>query len=762
MSLSYSDDLATLLSHSSGTTHPNHTRGLIHTSSIPLCTTVNSNFLLKRKINSETQFNLSLSHDSSEGSNCCSMRSCMFAFYDQRIKKRDLELIPMNCPCQKVQEGLGHELTSMCFLKYIRMIEPVPSWREEVVTEEDDGETIEPKNIMFCHNSQSILDEKYGKSMRDHTGSTGWKNLVKSNIHKALSTLWWYYEHQKDMKIRNKVFSLYNSFNESQVRLIISQSLHTINGIIVKLMLSFGKSIKSYRELAHSSAIMFVHLINEYSLAPFPEPSMIFPENSLFLDLKNFCAYVKARFHSPCHDTRIKTFFFKGETSVFNRVFRRYLNMWYQEAVSAMNSGTDYTLTMNFIGKAITLTQGRVTGYLPQILAEVNRRSFRLRVNRERELISREKAKLITVCLKEYLTDSGLPREVLQSEDLSDKEIVADIYSALEILFKQSASESTFVTKGGKLEDSRVIFNIAKKNNWQVPVRDPNDNTILSFIDCSDLNEDHDLERTIFWISYAVFNNYYHNKGRRGNFPYTELMDGNKPYNVEDIFKARIVHVSEPLKERNLTASSLLYGVILTPAGKLGQRALSRCKEHTSGLSLSGPDWKHLRRISSLSLDDTSFIYDDSTGLLRPEVVNSFMDWTDSTDFISKMVAYIHLRFFFDWISLPLMYLNLVLEIVTEPQPVSEVIHYHSENDSSRNIRWSGKINEGMMMGNPLTKLVLHLVHSSGLGLVISSAKRRGKYVERNIGKSQTNDVKIDKLKILKYKNQFLSRPMSK
>jgi hypothetical protein len=221
----------------------------------------------------------------------------------------------------------------------------------------------------------------------------------------------------------------------------------------------------------------------------------------------------------------------------------------------------------------------------------------------------------------------------------------------------------------------------------------------------------------LFWISYQLFLNYFHKKGDKhwenSYVPFT--FSTGEDYEPA-IMDTKIVHISEPGKERNLTKSHATLAWFLTPASKITQGALALLPEHKAGLLESGHEWRHQKRVSALS-DESGFIYDPVTGYTRDSIHHFFKDWTESTDFITKSVGWALLRGLLDFLAFPSSYKRLVLQTVLEPQPVVEAIHRSILDDGGEiiePIKWNGFIRDGFMMGNPMTKTILHLAHIPG------------------------------------------------
>jgi len=66
-----------------------------------------------------------------------------------------------------------------------------------------------------------------------------------------------------------------------------------------------------------------------------------------------------------------------------------------------------------------------------------------------------------------------------------------------------------------------------------------------------------------------------------------------------------------------------------------------------------------------------------------------------------------------EYSSFPEAYKLMVLQLVLTPQPVEEVLLDYSDHK----FLYKGFIRNGFMMGNPVTKSVLHLLHVSELNL---------------------------------------------
>jgi hypothetical protein len=373
-----------------------------------------------------------------------------------------------------------------------------------------------------------------------------------------------------------------------------------------------------------------------------------------------------------------------------------------------------------------------VLGYLPDCIAEVKRKQFRNTVSRVPEKPPRENIRLIQKAVEDELSRNSIPRDFMTTTVHSDgisQSRFQEAMTAIEIPLKGSASTDHFVRQGGKIEDARILINLAIDNKWKIPIRDLHDHEVIEtfMVDRIDETSDRDYVRPLFWLSYTIILNHFIGKGFYPQQLYYPLKNKGVLFEPDPML-ASIVHISEPGKERNLTKSTGYLAWFLTPASKITQDTLSLLPEHEAGLRASSHEWRHQKRISALS-DESGFIYSILDGKTKPGVFQSFKDWTESTDFIGKHVGWAHLRTLFRYISFPEGYATLVGNAITEPQPVTEVVAFKNlDGLEFEPVRWSGQISEGFMMGNPMTKTILHLIHVSERNVVRHMLERLGAY----------------------------------
>nr|UYL95395.1 MAG: hypothetical protein [Kunming Narna tick virus 2] len=721
----HDESLSALASHGGRKFSTAYSRYVIHTATIPLASTLDQGYLITDE-NCESYFH---GYEAGEKVDVhCPLRSCMFV---KANGARGRERLRANCPCGQVALENG-SMQPLCFLVYIR------SLNRNLVGWEQDGqppENIDPQEIMFCQNSTGVFDNSYPGFLRDRIKLTGWGHVNDKNLIDVMKALYWYRKYSYQYKLDKKLRELMNRLGIRKTKHIVMQSVHTINSLLVKKMMAFSPEIEGYEPMAKHTAWAFRDLLEIYGMAPQWNAGgqMVEPLNGFAQDAKNFSNFVKSTFHKEDRMTRLSITEWRASTKSFGGFFGTELKRLraYVESVYSA-SGTDYTLSPAWIFRMTTLCQTRGLGYLPDAIAECRRQAFRTTVNRKPIAVEPEMMHLQSIAVKQRLA-SKIPPLILSGDRIhslkdEEKEMFQEVFSRIAMPIKGSASLDTFVKDGGKIEDARHLLQLARENSWKVPVRDLSTHEIREYIQVSGAPEEmEDVSRPLFWISYQLFLNHWSKRGRWDKEDYHPLYIGGVEY-APNIMDAKIVHISEPgMKERNLTKSHAALAWFLTPGAKLAQATLAILPEHRAGLLESGHEWRHQKRISPLS-DESGFIYDSRTGKVYSDIRHVFKDWTESTDFICKAVGYVHLRAFFDYVGFPPAYARLILLTIVEPQPVTEVVSVSQSgpDEQIEPVQWSGSINEGFMMGNPMTKPILHLVHESEHAVSILYLKRRG------------------------------------
>jgi hypothetical protein len=701
---SESEVLTTLTSHGGFAFKPQYSEFVVHTHSVPLASAVDNHYL-------KTEGVVSLFHGFEAGNKGieCPKRSCMYINKDGR---RSHETIPKNCPCQNVVGPDGGPLKPRCFIAYVRSLGKLLASEHEV------EENLDPAKIMFCQTHVSLFDNKYPGWFRDNLGVSGWGHVTDDYLTAALRALYWYRVYTKPLGLDKMVIDAIERQGLRLVKHAVSQAIHTINGVLIKRFMAFCPESVRYQDYAKQTAYMFRDLLRDY-LHPltYEGGKMVEPKDSTYMELKEFLNTVKSTFHGASFERRKKWLEFDFKSKSLRRMFSEIKRLRSLVEVK-FQQGTDYTESPAWIFRCTTLCQTRVLGYLPNAVAEVRRKTFRDNVSRPLVRTPREQLILIEKSVEEELSRAEVPRGFMERPYWAGQkaeERFNNAMAAIELPLKGAASVDNFVKDGGKIEDARVLLDLAIKERWQIPVRDLHDHEVIEtlMVDRDGLKSTTDYVRPLFWISYTVILNFFVKKGFIKGVEYYPLRKGSGTFDP-DPMEASIVHISEPGKERNLTKSTGFLTWFLTPASKITQDTLAEMPEHMAGLKASGHEWRHQKRVSALS-DEAGFIYDPVTGYTIDSVYHSFKDWTESTDFIGKLIGWAHLSSFLKYISFPRGYTEMIAMAILEPQPVVEVVSLKNfeEEIEYTPVRWEGFISEGYMMGNPMTKTILHLVHVS-------------------------------------------------
>jgi len=256
-------------------------------------------------------------------------------------------------------------------------------------------------------------------------------------------------------------------------------------------------------------------------------------------------------------------------------------------------------------------------------------------------------------------------------------------------------------------------------------MRDLDDGTITDYLQLHPglEVEKPDFQGFLFWISVQIVLNWAGRKFR----PYKKFvyeLPESESFETE-LWKMRIVHISEPGKERNLTKTSSCLTWFLTVASKVSQTILAFNQDHRAGLVLSAQDWMHQRRVSSESYE-SDWMYDKNTRKRVSGIWNGFQDWTESTDYIPKQVGTMALHSWFTYVDFPRWYSDLIMVVCAQNYDVSEYTHTEWVNGTTERQYYCGQVTEGFMMSMPLTKTILHLMHDINIGTVHELLRRIG------------------------------------
>jgi len=500
----------------------------------------------------------------------------------------------------------------------------------------------------------------------------------------------------------------------------IKQSLHTINGLLIKKFLAFGPEIVSYRTLNDQIARLFRDFIVDYLKESRTEETPN-GDPSIFEEAKTFFNYVKEFHDHQLLNKRLSWLNYNFSNRALGTFFGREMNLLRGYILSRKTDGLgDYTKSMAYNYRAVELSQTRNLGYLPHYLAREQAEEFQKVVTRDLESLPVEEFKYIYQLVRKELRDGGIADGRLKD----DKSLNRAIKDSVKFELKNTASIKSTVSEGGKLEDARKFLQLIRENGWRIPIRDLRDFSITDYTPALEkLPEDNDagfnLSSILFWFSLQNTINFLvvRKLWDRGNF--YPLFHGGKIFMEKGILDAKILLINEPGKARKLVKSHPIFNWMLIPGAKISQKILAEHPDHKAGLELGAHDWMHSKRISGES-EESSFMYNNITGRSKPTIFAGYTDWTEATDRMAKRRGIAHLRAYFDHISFPEAYGKIIMIMIREPQDVVEVVRRTTMDEFIEDVPmiWKGQIKEGFMMGNQMTKTLLHLCHVSERGFV--------------------------------------------
>jgi len=690
-----------------------------HTSTIPLATVVDFEWLVGKendyqcKVIPEFHGHSSGGCEDSDGESVCSKRSCMYiGSYD---RKRKTAHRYMNCACQRPEvlkarpgDDKGRKFKPFCFMKFLRN-------QGEALKRAQGDKTplqIDPEEVMFCPDAFSVLDAKFSGPMLDHCkfigGGISCMNDCKTadQLIGILRTLYWFREFWRKFNFVDKIREQVKTHGVRFVIKAIKQSLHTINGLLVKKMLVFPGELSSYGNLTIQTTRLFEDFFREYCDVNNEMPKI----NKIYSETKKLFQYCKATFFVEYSDVIRRSFLnYEFKNVSLKKFFSSEFRLLEEEVSKGIINQSDYTMSMAWRYRCGLFCQTRIVGFLPSFAANEAMEEFRKGISRKRESISIAKRKFI-----QRVTVRGVSKQIRRNCMLSEK-IVENLYSSIEMDIKLSASKDHTIREGGRLEDARTILRLAIENEWTIAIRNLEDLSEKGLFVCDDFSDN--LAEPIFWISIQLGMNYLIDQGLlheefRRNFWYINPDNDKREAYALNPLECEIVHINETGKVRNLVKSRSILAWILSPGSKISQELLSRLKEHESGLKAGAQGWAHTRRIGG-ETTESDFMYKHDGTIGR--VFHGFKDWKEATDFLSKDIGLASLDAFLTFVGFPRMYKRIILLLLNLPQPVAEARYVSVNDDGNITMEplkgYKAQINDGFMMGNQFTKTILHLVH---------------------------------------------------
>jgi hypothetical protein len=179
-----------------------------------------------------------------------------------------------------------------------------------------------------------------------------------------------------------------------------------------------------------------------------------------------------------------------------------------------------------------------------------------------------------------------------------------------------------------------------------------------------------------------------------------EFRNRREVYN-RNCMSCRISLVAELGKYRTITVSTLQHAVLLHPFSHMGIEMLGVMPSSESGVGAANQAWNFFKRLSHKN-PSASFIFDEK---IETSVLST--DWTSATDYCDPYIAGAMLNRLCSLLGVPKWYRETMLFALTAPRQV-ELLDRHGVPIS---IFYTSR---GVLMGDPVTKVVLHLHHLIG------------------------------------------------
>jgi hypothetical protein len=552
----------------------------------------------------------------------------------------------------------------------------------------------------------------------------------------VLENLYWFKKNQKgyrSYKLEQAVKFAIQRIGWERFKVALKQTFHTINGLLIKKFMSFGPELVGYKRIADHTAKLFRDLIREYSIDF--RMDLIVP--SAYEDIKDFFNFVKEWHEHPAKETRISVLNYEFKTSSLGSFFGREMAILKATIENHKNQGLgDYTQSIAWDFRCVSLCQTRSIGFLPPFKKRERRKEFQVTISREPKPLSKERTRMIRDLTIKELANAKLPRSYSDEDGLDLGQIVEE---SVHMEIKPSADVNFTMYEGGTLEDARMLLSMIRAYNWRAPIRNLETFEVTGYTtrisDDISINENvYNLSSTLFWFALQHGLNHLICKGawprRNDYFPF--LKPGGHEDNpeshfvVENYLDAQILDIDEGGKLRKLVKCHAYFNWALAPGSKISQKVLARMPDHTAGLEAGAHDWVFTKRIGGTS-SESGFLY-NLDGRVKESSVFGYMDWTEATDKMWKRIGIAHLRAFFDYIRFPRLYGIFIMTAIREPQRVKEIHQITVTPDETIKdiIQWNGYINEGFMMGNRMTKTILHLAHTSEKAFAQAYLEQKG------------------------------------
>ena len=265
----------------------------------------------------------------------------------------------------------------------------------------------------------------------------------------------------------------------------------------------------------------------------------------------------------------------------------------------------------------------------------------------------------------------------------------SEVVSTAKISLSDSGEFFTNTNDGGKLEASRRVL----RANPEIPEIDLHTGQPTGKI----LTKDSPIGERLFHWSCGLFR------------------DRSKVYQT-NCMSCRISLVAELGKYRTITVSSLQHAVLLHPFSHMGLKILEALPSSESGIGAANHAWNFFKRLSHKN-PSASFIFNKD---IETSVMST--DWESATDYCDPYIAGAMINRFMHLLGVPKWYRETVHFALCAPRQVETLNREGCPVDKFYTSR-------GVLMGDPVTKVVLHLHHLVGrriAGLLLQDVFKDG------------------------------------
>jgi len=249
-----------------------------------------------------------------------------------------------------------------------------------------------------------------------------------------------------------------------------------------------------------------------------------------------------------------------------------------------------------------------------------------------------------------------------------------NVVRSAKISLSDSGEFFTTTDKGGKLEAARRVL----RANPEIPEIDLHTGQYSGKI----LTTDSPIGERLFHWACGTF------KDRKTIY-------------ARNCMSCRISLVAELGKYRTITVSTLQHAVLLHPMSHMGLKILEAFPSSESGIGAANHAWNFFKRLSHKN-PSASFIFNEGI-----ETAVMSMDMTEATNYCDPYIAGAMLNRFLESLGIPEWYRQTVLFALTAPRQVETL----DRNGAPIEVFYTKR---GVLMGDPVTKVILHLHHLIG------------------------------------------------